>query len=78
MLSGMFYFCRRTLCLSYLTLGVVVNPFSLCGNLWDLGIGKAAMSLEQSPLAMSCRIRMSGWTVCYSGDKSRDSGMAIS
>ena len=36
------------------------------------------MSLDQSPLAMSYGVSMSGWTVRYSGDKSRDSGMAIS
>ena len=37
-----------------------------------------AMSLDLSPLAMSSGVSSSGWTVCYSGDKSRDSGMAIS
>ena len=41
-------------------------------------IGRAAMSLDQSPLAMSCGVSMSGWTVCYSSDQSHDSGMAIS
>ena len=36
------------------------------------------MSLEQTTLAMSSGVGSSGRTVCYSGDKSRDSGMAIS
>ena len=48
---------------------------------WDfvrLEIGRAAMSLDQSPLATSSGVDSSGWTVCYSGDKSRHSGMAIS
>ena len=50
-------------------------------SLWDFvrfGDGRAAMSLDQSPLATSCEVSISGWTVCYSDDKSRDSGMAIS
>ena len=48
---------------------------------WDFvgfGVGIAAMSLDQSLLATSCGVSTSRWTVCYSGDKSRDSGMAIS
>ena len=49
-------------------------------SLWDFvgfGVGRAAMSLDQSPLAMSCGVSTSMWIVCYSGDNSRDSGMAI-
>ena len=48
---------------------------------WDFvgfGVGRAAMSSGQSPLATSSGVCSGGWTVCYSGDKSRDSGMAIS
>ena len=48
---------------------------------WDFvrfGVGRAVMSLDQSPLATSCGVCMSGWTVCYRGDKSRDGGIAIS
>ena len=48
---------------------------------WDFvrfGVDRAAMSLDLSPLATSCGVNTSGWTVCYSGDKSRNSGMAIS
>ena len=30
-----------------------MNPLSLLGISWDLGIGRAAMSLDQSPLATS-------------------------
>ena len=45
---------------------------------WDLEVNRAAMSLDQSQLATSSGVGSSGWTVCYSGDKSRDSGMAIS
>ena len=78
MLSGIFSFCRRARGLSYLTLGVVVNPFSLLGNSLDLGVSRAAMSLDHSPLATSCGVSMCRWTVCYSGDKSCDSGMVIS
>ena len=58
--------------------GVVADPFSLRGNSSDLVVGKAAMSLDQSPLATSSGVCSSGWTVCYSGDKSHDGGMAIS
>ena len=50
-------------------------------SLWDFvrfAVGRAAMSLDQSPQATSCGVTMSAWTICYSGDKSRDSGMAIS
>ena len=36
------------------------------------------MSFDQSPLATSCGASMCGRTVYNSGDKSRDSGMAIS
>ena len=36
------------------------------------------LKLATSPLATSSGVCSSGWTVCYSGDKSRDSGMAIS
>ena len=54
------------------------RPVSLSGNSCDLGVGRAAMSLDQSPLATSSGVCSSGWTVCYSGGKSRDSGMAIS
>ena len=32
--------------LSFLTSGVVVNPLSLRGISWDLGIGSAAMSSD--------------------------------
>ena len=42
------------------------------------GVDRRAMSLEQSLLATSCGVYTIGWTVCYSGDKSRDSKMAIS
>ena len=48
---------------------------------WDLvgfGVGRAAMSSDQSPLATSSEVCSGGWIVCYSGNKSRDSGMAIS
>ena len=55
-----------------------MNPFSLRGNSGDLKIGKAAMSLDQSPLSMSCGVSQSGWTVCSSSDKSCNSGIAIS
>ena len=44
----------------------------------DLGVSRAVMSLGQSPLATSYGVGTSGWTVCYNGDKSGDSGMAIS
>ena len=44
----------------------------------DLEVGRAAMSLDQSPLATSSGVCSGGWTVCYSGDKRRNSGMAIS
>ena len=78
MLSGMFSFCRRASGQIYLTSGVVADPFSLRGNSWDLEVDRAAMSFDQSPLATSSGVCSSGWTVCYSGDRSRDSGMAIS
>ena len=55
-----------------------MNPYSLYGNSRDLGIGKAAMSADQSPLAMSSEVCSSGWTVCYSSDKSDNSAIAIS
>ena len=42
------------------------------------GIGGAVLSLDQSLPATSCGVHTSGWTVCYSGDKRRDSGMAFS
>ena len=48
---------------------------------WDFvgfGVGRAAMSSDQSLLATSSEVGLSGWTLCYSGNKSRDSGMAIS
>ena len=48
---------------------------------WDFvgfGVGRAAMSSDHTPLAMSSGVCSSGWTVCYSGNESRDSGMAIS
>ena len=48
---------------------------------WDFvgfGVGRTAMSSGQSPLATSSGVCSSGWTVCYSGNKSRNSGMAIS
>ena len=48
---------------------------------WDFvgfGVDRAAMSSDQSPLATLCGVCSSGWTVCYSGDKSRDSAMDIS
>ena len=44
---------------------------------WDFvrfEVSRAAMSLGQSPLATSSGVCSSGWTVCYSGDKSRNSG----
>ena len=41
-------------------------------------VGRAAMSSDQSPLATSSGVCSHGCTVCYSGNKSRDSGMAIS
>ena len=50
-------------------------------SLWDsvgFEIGRAAISLNQSPLATSCGVSTSGWPVCYSADISPDSGMAIS
>ena len=78
MLSGIFSFCRRAKGLSYFTSGVVVNLFSLRGNRWYLVVSRALMSLDQSPLATSCGVSMSWWTVCNSGNKSHDSGMAIS
>ena len=48
---------------------------------WDFvrfGVGRAAMSSNQSPLATSSGLCSGGLIVCYSGNKSRDSGMAIS
>ena len=53
------------------------GPVFLCRGFWDLGFAKAAMSLGQSPLATSCGVGMSGWTVRYSGVKSHDSRIAI-
>ena len=57
---------------------MVADQFSPRGISWDLEVGRAAVSMDQSPLATSSGVSSSGWTVCYSGDKSRDSGMAIS
>ena len=54
------------------------EPFISSWNFVRFGVGRAAMSLDQSQLATSCEVSTSGWTVCYGGDKSRDSGMAIS
>ena len=48
---------------------------------WDFvgfGVGRVAMSSDQSSLAKSSGICSGGWTACYSGNKSRDSGMVIS
>ena len=53
------------------------GPVFLCRGFWDWGFAKAAMSLGQSPLAMSYGVGMGGWTVRYGGVKSHDSGMAI-
>ena len=44
---------------------------------WDLGFAKAAISLGQSPLAISCGVATSAWTVHYGSVQSHDSGMAI-
>ena len=41
-------------------------------------VSRAAMSSDQSPLATSSGVCSSGCTIYYSGNKSRDSGMAIS
>ena len=71
-------FCQRACSLSYLRSGVVVTPFSPHWNSWDWGVGKAAISMNQSMLATLCEVSTSRWTVCYSSDTSRDSGMAIS
>ena len=49
----------------------------LCQGFWDLWFAKAAMSLGQSPLATSCGVGTSGWTVRYGGVESHDSWMAI-
>ena len=38
---------------------------------------KAAISLDQSPLAMSSRVGLGGWAACYSGGKSCESVMAF-
>ena len=62
---------------SYLLMGVVEDLFSFVGGFWDLGFAKAAMSLGQSPLATSCGVGTSGWTLRYSGVESHDGGMAI-
>ena len=61
-----------------LHVGVVVNPFTLRGNSWDLQVDGAAMTLGQSLMATSYEVSTSGWTVCYSSRKSRNSGIAIS
>ena len=53
------------------------GPVSFVGGFWDLGFAKAAMSLGQSPTATSCGVGTSGWTVCYGGVESHNSGMAI-
>ena len=53
------------------------GPVFLCRGFWDLGFAKAAMSLRQSPLAMSYGVGTSGWTVRYGGVESHDSGMAV-
>ena len=48
---------------------------------WDFvrfGVGRVAMSSDQSLLATSSGVCSGGWTVCYSSNKSRDSGIAIS
>ena len=41
------------------------------------GVSRAVMSLDHSQLATLCGVGSSGWTVCHSGNKSRDSGLAI-
>ena len=41
-------------------------------------VSREAMSLDKSPLSTSREVIASGWTVCYTCDKSRNSGMAIS
>ena len=41
-------------------------------------IARGAMSLDQSPLAVSCRVSASGGSVWYSGEKRHNSGIAIS
>ena len=53
------------------------GPVFLCRRFWDLGFAKAAMSLGQSLLAMSCGVGTSGWAVRYGGVESHDSGMAV-
>ena len=40
-----------------------MNPLSLRGIWWDLRVGKAAMSSDQSPLAKSSGVCSGGWTV---------------
>ena len=57
--------------------GGYCGPGFLCWGFWDLGFTKAAMSLSQSPLATSCRVGVSRWTVRYSAVESHDSGMTI-
>ena len=54
------------------------EPVICLSDFVAFGFGRAGMSLGESPLATSCGVCMSGWTVCHSGDKSRDSGIAIS
>ena len=78
MLSGMFSFSRRAGGPFILDVGGGGGPIVSSRDFVGFAVGRATMSLDQSPLARSCRVSTSGWTVCYSGDKSRDSGMAIS
>ena len=54
------------------------EPVVSSWNFVGFGDGRAAISSDQSPLAKSSGVCSSGWTVRYSGGKSRDSGMAIS
>ena len=77
MLLGMFPSSWRAWVHSYLLMGVVEDLFSFVGGFWGLRFAKAAMSLGQSPLATSCGVGMSEWTVPYGGVESHDGGLAI-
>ena len=57
--------------------GGCCRPVFLVGDSEISGFATAAMSLRLSPLAMSYRVGMSGWTVCYSSVESHDSVIAI-
>ena len=70
------FFCR---CRPFiLDVGGVGRPVFSPWNVVRYWVGRAAMSLDQSLLSTLCRLSTSTLTVCNSGNKSRDSGIAIS